>query len=57
MPSGRELLKEAALLFLDATGFLHMFEKVLDKVAPLVAFWAPEQAPEVFYPPVNEKTN
>ena len=57
MPSGRELLKEAALLFLDATGFLHMFEKVLDKVAPLVAFWAPEQAPEVFYPPVNVKIN
>ena len=38
------------------TGFLHVLEEVFDKVGPFVAVRAPEQSPEVLYPPVNVRT-
>ena len=49
------MVKITALLFFDVTGFLHVLEEVFNKVGPLVAVRAPEQSPEVLYPPVNVK--
>ena len=50
---GKNSVEITSLLFFDVAGFLHMLNEVFNEVGSLVAVRAPEQSPEVLYPPGN----